>query len=414
MIRINSNGFAFLELLIIFGIFFLFQFLSNSYTSRHTNEAVWVGKMDWRLRALAVTFFAAVGLIMFVFQKYNHASPMSLVNLKMVTLILVMMFVSNDVVIIAFDVIVLGYLVFRGVNPHSLFYIAIYFVMFLIILLIGNSSKIKHWFVRLLFFNITGLLFWVGYYSYNVLIAKIYTVSFQTILAYMGQMVLLISIPYTVSYSMQQNQEMIFKRTQEAYLDGLTHVYNYHAFNLNIEHTFQRSQEKKLPMSMMIMDLDHFKSVNDTYGHLAGNYVLVHFCAIVVGVIKSNADIAVYRIGGEEFAVVFTGTSLPSALAVSNRIMAAVRAAEFVYKDAKIPLTFSAGLTELQAQDETSKQFFDRADILTYTAKRHGGDQIVTESHDLASTAAENMAAKITAADTLAAAREHSETETER
>lgn len=405
MIRINSNGFAFIELMVILGIFFLFQFVSNSYTSRHANEAIWVGKMDWRLRILATAFFSSVGLIMFIFQKYNDASPMLLVNLKLVTLILVMMFVSTDVVIASFDIICLGYLIFRGITVSSLFYIMMYAAIFFVILFIGNTPHIKHWVVRLILFNLAGLLFWVGYYSYNVLYAKTYTASLSTVVTYMIQMVVLISIPYMLSYSMQLNQEMIFKRTQAAYIDGLTHTYNYHAFNLNMEHTFQRSQEKGLPLAMMIMDLDHFKCINDTYGHLAGNYVLINFCLAVKRALKSKQDASFYRIGGEEFALVFSQVSTTDAEAASQAVLMEVRDTVFQYKGNIIDLTFSGGLNSTLPTDETSKEFFDRVDLLTYTAKRHGGNQIVSEATDLTITADENMADKISAADRLASER---------
>lgn len=86
-----------------------------------------------------------------------------------------------------------------------------------------------------------------------------------------------------------------------------------------------------------------------------------------------------YRIGGEEFALVFNETEPGSAAAVGQRMLNAIRDEDFVYKEQKIDLTFSAGISQIHSDNYTSKEFFDQVDQLTYQAKKAGGNQIRTD-----------------------------------
>ncbi len=378
MVKVDKTTLVLVELLVIFGVFFIFQFVSNIYMSKHSNEAVWVGKMDWRLRSLAMAFFSLVAVYMLIFQYFNTTSDtLAFTNIKISFLILVMMYVSPDVVTVAFDAAAVTYVVLYGIKPYVLAYIVSYAILFALIMVIGYGRNIKPWW-RLLLYNLVGLIFWTATFIYAPYSSR-YQLSVGQTGEYLIQMVILVSIPYIVTYFLQQNQQVIFKQTQEAFIDGLTQVLNYHAFNLNVEHAFQRAKEKDLSLCMMILDLDHFKSINDTYGHLAGNYILIHFCQIISQMISKNVDIALYRIGGEEFALVFNETEPGSAAAVGQRMLNVIRDEDFIYKGQEIDLTFSAGISKVHPDNYTSKEFFDQVDQLTYQAKKAGGNQIRTD-----------------------------------
>ena len=378
MVKVDKTTLVLVELLIIFGIFFIFQFLSNLYMSKHSNEAVWVGKMDWRLRTMAMAFFSLVAVYMLFFQ-YFHSTGDSLIftNIKISFLILVMMYVSLDVVTVAFDVAAITYVGLHGIEPYVLAYVVSYAILFALIMVIGYGHNINPWW-RLVLYNLVGLIFWIATFIYAPHSSR-YQLSLGQASEYLLQMVVLVSVPYVVTYFLQQNQQVIFKQTREAFIDGLTQVLNYHAFNLNVEHAFQRAKEKDLSLCMMILDLDHFKAINDTYGHLAGNYVLIHFCQIISQQISKNVDIALYRIGGEEFALVFNETEPGTAAAVGQRMLNTIREKDFVYKGQEIDLTFSAGISKVHSNNYTSKDFFDQVDQLTYQAKKAGGNQVRTD-----------------------------------
>ncbi|WP_261807112.1 GGDEF domain-containing protein [Lapidilactobacillus luobeiensis] len=377
MIEISGVTLIVMELLTIFGTLFIFQYVGNVYTRRHSNDVVWVGKMDWQLRLLTAILFSVVGILLVLFQKLTASDPRTSVNLVIASMIMITMFVGYDVVVIAFDITALFYFIIHGIDPGTLAYVVFYSLLFIAVLLIGEQNKLGPW-LKLLIFNASGAVYWVTTYLFYAYITRQLKMTPQRLSYYILQMVILISVPYIVAYSMQQNQLSVFKRTQEVYLDGLTNVYNYHAFNLNLEHAFQHSKEKKLALSMMVLDLDHFKTINDTYGHLAGNFILVHFCEVVRDQFPSGSDYKLYRIGGEEFAIIFTEADRSVALQLAEKIEANVREEDFIYKETRIPLTFSGGLSEVVGADGTSREFYDRVDGLTYLAKQNGRDQIVT------------------------------------
>ncbi|MFC6315827.1 diguanylate cyclase [Lapidilactobacillus achengensis] len=375
MIEISGVTLIVMELLVIFGTLFVFQFVGNSYSRRHSNDAVWVGKMDWQLRLITTILFCLVGIILVTFQKLTASDSRIAVNLVIASMIMVMTFVSQDVIVAVFDVTALYYFALHGIDPSTLAYVVFYAVLFGFLLGVTRNTKVGPWW-RLLLFNLLGALYWLATYAFYVQIMHVLDMSVRQLFYYLLQMIVLISVPYTVAYSMQLDQLTVFKRTQEVYLDGLTHVYNYHAFNLNLEHAFQFSQENQTPLSMMVLDLDHFKHINDTYGHLAGNYVLVHFCEVVLEQLPVSSEYKLYRIGGEEFALIFSETESTQALALAKQIEQRVRDAEFIYRGTAIRLTFSGGLAQTGADDLTSRQFYDRVDGLTYLSKQKGRDQI--------------------------------------
>ena len=124
----------------------------------------------------------------------------------------------------------------------------------------------------------------------------------------------------------------------------------------------------------MMFDLDHFKRINDTYGHITGDTVIKEF----VNIMKRNlrkTDIS-GRIGGEEFAVVLPNTSMDNTLILASRIKEEVEAQSIKYDDKYISFTVSIGITMLTCDDIDSDMAFIRADTALYTAKEKGRNRI--------------------------------------
>ncbi|WP_162273521.1 diguanylate cyclase [Ectothiorhodospira magna] len=150
----------------------------------------------------------------------------------------------------------------------------------------------------------------------------------------------------------------------------------------NRRHFMGRMQEEVLRMdrnadyqaAVMMLDLDHFKRVNDTHGHSAGDAVLRHFAALVRHCLRKND--AAGRMGGEEFAVLLPDTDLPSAQALAERLRVRVARIPARWEGVQIPVTVSIGITLLSALDLLPDHALQRADEALYQAKTGGRNRV--------------------------------------
>jgi diguanylate cyclase (GGDEF)-like protein len=163
---------------------------------------------------------------------------------------------------------------------------------------------------------------------------------------------------------------------ESASRDALTQVYNKRYFVERLHSEFAFARRHGVPLSLIIFDIDHFKQVNDTHGHLAGDYVLAELAKVVSPAIRSEDTFA--RYGGEEFVIMSRSTDPPSAAVVSERVRAAVEAHDFVYEGVPIPVTISAGLAATPHPEvQSPEDLVARADRALYEAKRGGRNQVV-------------------------------------
>ena len=156
--------------------------------------------------------------------------------------------------------------------------------------------------------------------------------------------------------------------------DALTGVHTRYAYDQRLQEEFQRWQRHGQSLSYSIWDIDHFKSVNDTFGHQAGDRLL----AAVAGLLseRTRTEDFVARLGGEEFVIVFVGTSIDAAHALAERLRAKVADTLFEYEQTPIKVTISCGLTEFRDGD-TPTSVYERADAALYEAKNGGRNRSV-------------------------------------
>ncbi len=128
-------------------------------------------------------------------------------------------------------------------------------------------------------------------------------------------------------------------------------------------------------LSLVMFDVDHFKKVNDNYGHLAGDAVLVKLSALAQQMIRTEDVLA--RYGGEEFAVICRGTPLLNAGVLGERLRAAVEAAVFDYQGGRLPVTISVGVAALpEANSNSTQELIGAADEALYEAKKSGRNRV--------------------------------------
>jgi two-component system cell cycle response regulator len=167
---------------------------------------------------------------------------------------------------------------------------------------------------------------------------------------------------------------MMEKLQKLAVTDGLTKLYNSRSFYSQLETEVDRFNRYKHPLALLLLDLDHFKEYNDSYGHLEGDKILVRFSQIIKSCLRAN-DTA-YRYGGEEFTVILPETGVEEAGTVAQRIRAALEAERFSPLNGKaVRLTISIGVTEYQFKEELSS-FIQRADKAMYRSKQKGRNMV--------------------------------------
>lgn len=163
-----------------------------------------------------------------------------------------------------------------------------------------------------------------------------------------------------------------------AHIDVLTEIANRRAFESVLQSQWQACAELKQPICLAFIDLDHFKILNDTYGHSIGDDCLAKFAQLLQHHTQAD-DHFCARCGGEEFALIWTNSSLESATTTLNALRAALSGMALANKHSPIApyLTFSAGLGEVvPTLGACSAQFFRQVDDLLYQAKTSGRDQV--------------------------------------
>lgn len=165
---------------------------------------------------------------------------------------------------------------------------------------------------------------------------------------------------------------------ESAERDPLTKLRNRRAFEKILEGETVRFERYGHRLAMLVLDLDHFKAVNDTFGHEAGDEVLRHVARVISGSVR-DVDTAA-RIGGEEFVVLLPETAMPAAVDVAERIRAAVAAATIEWKGTIIPVRVSVGVSACPGTAEHPRELLGTADAALYAAKSAGRDRVVRAS----------------------------------
>ena len=170
-----------------------------------------------------------------------------------------------------------------------------------------------------------------------------------------------------------RNAIMYRKAVLMSQIDALTGLNNRAAYDRDIERELSLAARHKRPLSLMLLDIDFFKKVNDEYGHAGGDKVL-RVVADTLKEVTRDSDV-VFRYGGEEFAVLFSDVDSLCALDVAERIRLAVKNCLIGYDNRLINITISGGMASYCA-DEGSESLFKRTDAALYRAKKMGRDQI--------------------------------------
>ncbi len=180
-----------------------------------------------------------------------------------------------------------------------------------------------------------------------------------------------------LKFTSDELEENFQEKMYEAALrDGLTKAYNKRYFLERIENELAFARRHATTLSLVLFDVDHFKRINDTFGHIAGDHALTHLASLAQSTIRSEDVFA--RVGGEEFAVLCRGVTLSQAGILAERIRAHVERSPLTYEAVQIPLTVSLGVSAFpDSPAERPEQLVAAADEALYEAKRTGRNRVL-------------------------------------
>ncbi len=161
-------------------------------------------------------------------------------------------------------------------------------------------------------------------------------------------------------------------------IDGLTQLFNRSHWQSRLSEEFSRAARYQTPLSLIMFDLDHFKKVNDTYGHLGGDAVLCNVARVVRSSLREN-DIA-GRYGGEEFGIILPNTPEAGAMIVAERIRASIEASPIPFEEREIKATSSLGVAEYRPGVADCEELIAQADAALYRAKEGGRNRVILHS----------------------------------
>ncbi|EPJ55670.1 MAG: hypothetical protein OFPI_02800 [Osedax symbiont Rs2] len=182
----------------------------------------------------------------------------------------------------------------------------------------------------------------------------------------------------------KMRDQLEFKNSQLYELsirDELTGIFNHRYLMAQGEYFVSYTKRSKSPLSCLMMDIDHFKSINDTFGHPFGDFVLRSISELFQSQIRSSDILG--RYGGEEFAIIMPDTSIRDAMMVAEKIRLAVSTKAFTQGSVQHRTSISIGVAEYKHLDDTVMQMISRADRALYGSKNSGRNKVVMENQNI-------------------------------
>ena len=189
-----------------------------------------------------------------------------------------------------------------------------------------------------------------------------------------------LSLSIAVTLFVKYGMDIIRVLQAQSHTDDLTRLQNRRGFEARAETLLYDAKSSGSPLSLIVCDLDHFKKINDQYGHSAGDKALQAFAAFIAGEIRQS-DLT-GRVGGEEFCLLLPGANISDAYKIAEKFRTRLEAKDFREQGIEGGLTVSCGIAELEPGD-TYESLFKRADAALYRAKRNGRNRAELEGGGL-------------------------------
>jgi diguanylate cyclase (GGDEF)-like protein len=176
--------------------------------------------------------------------------------------------------------------------------------------------------------------------------------------------------------TIREQQEILERFRIDAKMDFLTKIANRRAFQARLKEEFERTKRYKSVFTLIMIDIDHFKKVNDVHGHTAGDQILRLVAQVLEKETRFNDFVS--RYGGEEFAVLLPESTIDQGRYVADKVRKAVENTSLLHENTKIKVTVSAGVGQVKATTDTPETFVGRVDAALYQAKASGRNRVET------------------------------------
>lgn len=250
-----------------------------------------------------------------------------------------------------------------------------YFLMFIgILAAMVNTGRLRYFLLLIFILIVSGLVSLEYLYPQSITYFVSPGQRYVSVLFGFNLSALTIVLLFAVfadGYRLEQQRAKKYAQNMEeiAITDGLTGLYNHRFVRQRLEEEISKARRYKRKLSVIMLDIDHFKKLNDTQGHQYGDYVLKKIAEILQQSVRNTDTIG--RYGGEEFIIVCSETGLAESYMLANRLRAEIERSQF---KRQVQVTISGGVAELH--EENIQQLVEKADRCLYSAKRLGRNRI--------------------------------------
>ena len=195
-----------------------------------------------------------------------------------------------------------------------------------------------------------------------------------------------------LKFSYHDKLDEMFQRqmSESALRDGLTKTFNKRYLSERLESEFTYAARHATPLALLFLDIDHFKKINDAYGHPGGDFVLTELSKLIADTLRAEDILA--RYGGEEFAIISRGNDVATGQAMAEGLRAMVDAHSFVYDGQPIRVTISVGVAGTpNASVQSPADLIAVADEMMYEAKRSGRNRVCARNNSAESTSSSGL-----------------------
>ncbi|KRM87411.1 Signal transduction diguanylate cyclase [Lacticaseibacillus thailandensis DSM 22698 = JCM 13996] len=245
-----------------------------------------------------------------------------------------------------------------------------------------HKNDIRYYVVRNVgLFTVIGLDFWTLLPRHSAGLTMTPLIAFQGFSMYLGMIIATAFYLRADHLAEVRNEE----NDQTAHFDSLTNAKSYATFEEEVTAAFNRARQQGQPLTMAALDIDYFKQINDHYGHLGGDDVLVGIAQQLSAVLARHGNrAALYRTGGEEFNVVLPAMDVKAAQPIVEDCWRSVRQGHFHAGDNIVRLTISMGVVDMVDADRNIEDLYRRADEGLYQSKHHGRNTITVNGRTVA------------------------------
>lgn len=369
----------FTGIFVTLGVIVFFQILVRSIISRSGNISETINYLTGRLAIFSVCYFSILG-IYFEFVVAREGHDLAFVNFRLLLLFYVTIYLgkrsSAVIVLMSF----LARIILWGFTAGTIYFFTMTAIIYLLTLLL--VSIVRKWQLPQIFLIgsldvILGVLWLVfNYLQLPYFGAVTWKITLFNIFSFV---VMNAVLEFGISHLNHENDYLTLL-SRQATTDPLTKLNKYLSFKNDLETQVSAFQHTKHALTMLALDIDYFKRVNDDHGHLTGNEILQAVGKILVDESEKMPNAKVYRVGGEEFNIIMPNTDLPEAAKFSYHLQNRIRETTFPTNHLKLQITVSMGVAKLGTNDVTSNLFYERTDRMLYHSKGQGRDQVTIEN----------------------------------